>query len=413
MRILHLTHQYPPEYVGGVESYTWGLAQQQVKQGHSVAIFYPSVVSHTLQPELDGAIRVYRAPVGERSRTAVFRHTFHQPSLSAAFATVLQQEQPDIVHIQHLMGLPVSVVDQITAAQIPYVVALHDYWYLCANAQMLTNYDETNCLGPRWWLNCARCTLARAHHPNALPLIPALTPVLVYRHLLTRRVLQNAAAITASAEFVRQMYQQMGLPPEKIITLVYGIDVPEQMPPRVWPHQGLHLVYVGSIARQKGVHVLVEAFNQLPHEGARLSVFGDTAVFPAYTTHLKTIATHPGITFNGRIARHQLWHTLAEADALVMPTLWYETSPLVIREAYAAGVPVIGSEIGGLPETIHHQVNGILVPPGDVAALREVLYRCWQNPAELETLRAGITPAPTSAEHSQQIAAIYRRVIGQ
>ncbi len=412
MRILHLTHQYLPEYVGGVEFYTWGLAQQQASQGHSVAVFYPSAVSHSLQPELDGAVRVYRAPAGERSRTAVFRHTFHHPSLATAFATALQQEQPDMVHIQHLMGLPVNLVDQITAVQIPYVVALHDYWYLCANAQMLTNYDHTNCLGPRWWLNCARCALARANHPHALPLIPAVMPVLAYRHHLTRRVLQNAAAITAPAEFVRQMHQQMGLPLEKIITLPYGIEVPEQMPPRVWPRQGLHLVYAGSIARQKGVHVLVEAFNQLPHEGARLSVFGDTAVFPDYTTHLKTVATHPGITFNGRITRTQLWHALAEADALIIPTLWYEASPLIIREAHAAGVPVVGSDIGGLSETIHHQVNGILVPPGDVAALREVLYRFWQNPAELENLRAGITPAPTLAEHSRQIEAIYRRVIG-
>ena len=114
MRILHLVHQYLPDYVGGTELYTQTLATLQAATGHDVAVFCPSPESvdrDSMPAVSEQGVRVFRIPLGPRSRTQVFRDTFRQPQLLDALRAILQQESPEIVHIQHLMGMPVGLVD--------------------------------------------------------------------------------------------------------------------------------------------------------------------------------------------------------------------------------------------------------------------------------------------------------------
>ena len=108
MRILHLVHQYPPDYRGGTEYYTQTLAAAQAGQGHAVAVFAPTHTGdrgRTIRADENG-VAVYRVSVGSRSRSRVFWHTLRQPDLRRAFQEVLAQFAPDLVHVQHLMGLP-------------------------------------------------------------------------------------------------------------------------------------------------------------------------------------------------------------------------------------------------------------------------------------------------------------------
>ena len=129
MRILHLVHQYPPDYVGGTELHTQTLATNQAEAGHQVAVFCPSPMrwdGRAIVADVEQGVRIYRIPLGPRTRTQVFRATFRQPQLLAALQTILRQELPDIVHIQHLMGMPIGLVDLLVEENIPYVVTLHD-----------------------------------------------------------------------------------------------------------------------------------------------------------------------------------------------------------------------------------------------------------------------------------------------
>ena len=110
MRILHLVHQYPPEFIGGVELYTQTLAQQLARRDYAVSIFVPSIATSEklVQVTSEDGVSVYRVPIGPRSSTAIFASTFGQRQLSRAWAHVLDQVQPDLVHVQHMMGLPVD-----------------------------------------------------------------------------------------------------------------------------------------------------------------------------------------------------------------------------------------------------------------------------------------------------------------
>ena len=278
MHILHIVHQYLPDKIGGTELYTQTLARHLVSLNHEVTIVVPSSSSASLDPKTEDGVRVYRIPVPQRSATAVFLNTFRQSTIKQAFQQIVDNEEPDIIHIQHLMGWPASVVDFIAARHIPFVSTLHDYWHLCANAQLITNYDETICDGPDKWVNCARCALARSGHPKAAITIPGLVPLFAYRQMQLKTVLQKADCLITPTHFTKQIHEQLGIDGTKICVVPHGIQLPEEMPSRQ-EHESFHIGYVGGISWQKGVHVLVEAVNHLPHEGVKLSVIGDTAVF--------------------------------------------------------------------------------------------------------------------------------------
>jgi glycosyltransferase involved in cell wall biosynthesis len=416
MRILHVVHQYPPDHVGGTELYTQGLARRQAAAGHEVAVFCPEASRDPAgEPVVEDGVRVYRAGGGGRGRLAVFLSLMGSGRLSAVFGEVLAAEQPDVVHVQHLMGLPVAIVEKLRAAGIPYVITLHDYWYGCANAQLLTNYDETVCAGPdARFVNCGRCALARAGlpAPAAAGWLPA--PLMARRNRLLREVFANAAQVVASTSFVLRAYGGMGFDVGRARVLPLGIDVSagdlaaaRRARESVAPGGPLRVGYVGGLSRQKGLHVLIDAVNRLP-EDATCAIYGPADAFPEYVAELRRRAAHPGIHFLGPLSRAALWPALGGLDVLVAPSLWYETYALVVHEAFAAGAPVVASRLGVLPDVVSDGVNGYLFPPGDADALAAVLRRLIDRPELLATLRAGIRPVVTMDDHVAQIEALYR-----
>lgn len=409
LRILHIVHQYLPDKVGGTELYTRTLARHQVAQGHEVAVFAPSASSTSATPTLEDGVRVYRIPVTGRSATAVFLSTFRQPHLNHAFEVCLQHENPNIIHIQHLMGLPVSLVADIQAARIPYLVTLHDYWYLCANAQLITNYDETICEGPDWWLNCARCALARSGHAKAYPAIPVLAPLFALREAKLKSVLEQAHRLISPTYFTKSIYEGMGIDGKKIKVVGHGIQLPTKMP-EPQAHDDFHIAYIGGISWQKGIHVLIEAVNQLPTEDVQLSIIGDLTDFPDYAAQLQTQATHPGIHFRGRLSHDQLWQALTTVDVVVVPSLWYETASLIVQEAFAAKVPVIASNIGALQERVADGINGRLVPLDNSDILRDTLRTFLDNPLELAEYRRNVQPVRRIEDHINDLDLIYQSI---
>ncbi len=408
MRIVHVVHQYLPDAVGGTELYTQQLARELARLGHATAVFTVAPLAPE-SPRLEDGVRVYRVEAGVRSPTAVFLNGLRQPDMLAAFEQTLAAERPDVVHVQHLMGLPAELVDVARRQGTAVVVTLHDYWYVCANAQLITNYDNTICAGPKAWVNCGRCGLARAGR-DVWPLAPALAPLMAARNLRLRRVLDRAAAVVSPSAFTRDVYARLGVHAGRIRVIPHGIDVPAALPPRV-PHDEFHIGYVGGIAWQKGVDVLVEAVNRFgANTAVRLSVFGDMAAFPDYTAVLRAAARHPGIQFKGRIPHAALWTALAGLDVLVVPTRWYETSSLIVQEAHAAGVPVVASDIGVLRERVRDGVDGRLFAPGDAAALYAILRELAGDTAHLARLRAGIGPVRTLDDHVADMVALYASV---
>lgn len=406
MRILHLVHQYLPDHVGGTELYTVWLTRALQQQGHEVAVFHRRSAdgSGLARREEDG-IQIWSAWHGRFQPTSRLLATFRDQPLLHSFQQVIIDFRPDVVHVEHLMGLPTQLLDFLQAQGIPYVVTLWDFWWICANAQLLTNYDQTVCAGPDRFLNCARCALARANLTQFAPVLPALALPLSWRNGRLHRSLQQASQLIAPAEFVKQWYVDHGLPAAKIEVLPPGLDSPAK--PAAPPHDNFRVGYVGGLSWQKGVHVLVEAFNALP-ETAELWLAGDSDFDPDYVKQLKAAGR---ATFLGKLDRTAVWQMLAQVDVIVVPSLWYETFVFVISEAFAMGVPVIASNLGVLSERVRHGIDGLLFPPGDAAQLAQALQTLHDDPAKLHHLRHNIPPVTTVAEHATGVAQLYTKVV--
>lgn len=411
MRILLLVHQYPPDHIGGTELYTQAVAQILAQRGHQVTVFYRGATRGTsLERREEGSVAIWRAPsAGSAHRR--FLATFRDASIVEGFAHVLHEARPDWLYVQHLMGFPVAILRSARERDIPVAVTLHDYWWVCANAQLLTNYDGQLCAGPRAYLNCARCLLARAGIGNWWPAVPAAALAASWRSQQLRSALLGANRLVAPSRFVQKWYNAHGIPQERIEVLPHGLQWPAssertRSPLDKAPGEPVRLLYIGGLAWQKGVHVLLQAFSQV-RGPAELWIAGDESADLAYVARLRAQASS-AVRFLGPLSRDQVWEALSRVDVLTVPSLWHETFSLVTHEAFAAGVPVLASRVGALSEAVHDGMDGLLLPPGDVAAWRAALQRLVDEPDLCERLRANVRRPMTLESHVQHLESLLR-----
>ncbi len=412
MRVLHLVHQYPPEHVGGVELYTQSTAAALVRRGHAAAVCYrqdkPGAGWAVNQ---DDGVQTCSVWDGMRTPAQRFAASFGARRLLAGIAAVLDDFRPDLVHIQHLMGLPLAVRGLLEERRLPYVITLHDYWWVCVNANLRTNYDQTNCAGPRRHLNCTRCVLARGGSWTALPLAPAVWAGLTWRAGQAQQWLRGARLLLAPSTYVRAWHLQQGAPGDRFHVLKLGVTAPAGQPAsrRSEPSPAVRFLYLGGIAPIKGVHVAVEALRGVTGP-AELWLAGDPTVDPAYTAQLQGLADGR-VRFLGRLERAAVWATLAQCDVLVAPSLVPETFCMASYEASAAGLPVLAARIGALAESVTDGQTGQLLPPGDVAQWRAAFQRLVDDPAQVTAWRANLRQPLTVDEHVDQLIAYYEKAL--
>ncbi|MDY7079017.1 MAG: glycosyltransferase family 4 protein [Chloroflexota bacterium] len=411
MRILHLVHQYMPEHVGGTELYTRWLTHALSQRGHQVTIFYRrSAKGIGREDRMEEGVHVWAAWAGLVNPARRFLATFRDWPIERTFELVLEEVNPDLVHIEHLMGLPVTLIRSIRRRDIPYLITLWDFWWVCANAQLLTNYSQQVCDGPKLYLNCARCALARAASSRLWPVLPPVMGMLAERNRLLRRGMKASGGLIAPTEFVRRWYIEHHAPAEKLLTLQPGLGPATFVSPQKQrPNGPVRFAYIGGLSWQKGIHTIVEAFGGI-HGPGELWIAGDESFDPTYVALLRAQAT-PGVRFLGRLAREEVWETLAQVDVVLVPSLWYETFSFILSEAFIAGVPVIASRLGPLADRVRDGVDGLLIPPGDVDAWRAALQRLLDEPDLLARLRANVHPPMTLEEHVDQLELLYAQLV--
>lgn len=441
MKIVIATHHFPPNYIAGVELYAYRMAQYLLREGHLVWVVCVESTEgesrrfHCVEDNYDG-IPVRRLHLDLAQAPDRFRRKYWNPDVGNWFEDFLSEVQPDLVHMNSCYLLSVSIVSAAKKLGLPVALTLHDYWFLCARATLLKP-DGSVCNAPDDPAECAWCLLTGSRRyrlpemasrgvagqvaksvlrrPAAANLFgwQSVIDALQERQNLLREALNQVDVVIVATRFLKNMLTKRGYPPEKILRHPYGLDTSGWQLNGSSEAQPAHLrfAYIGQITHQKGIHILIQAFNRLmpPAEAPTLEIYGNLTRFPRYAARLRKLAAqNDRIRFAGTYDNKDTPQVFAAIDALAVPSVWYEGSPLIIQEALATKTPVIASNLGGMAESIRHDVDGLLAEAGDVDSLAQQLQRLLDEPDLLARLRDNIRPVRAIEDEMMQLMEVYQ-----
>jgi len=407
LRVLLVTHRFPPDGIAGVERGTQALAAELVKMGNSVTILARRPDQSRTTPEVfrertrDGSI-VYRLVGGE------IRHDrFHvdHPTLETLFSKAMVEVAPDVVHIRHLAGLPPRVIEIANRHRAAIVVSLSDFYFMCHRFHLQKRSGDI-CTGPQGGKECARTCFSDEG--------PASRLRWGLRTAYFRRLLSLAHRVICPSTYVASHFEQFVANPDRIRVVPNGIAIAASaMDAGVAPNANgvLKLACLGSVVAHKGVHVVLEALDLARLQSVDLIVFGqiaDTDYANALREQANAIAG-VNLRFYGAYRPADLAHVLGAVDCVITPSQVPETFSNTTHEALLMGIPVIAARSGALSEAVLDDVNGITFPHDRPQELASILKRLVRDQSLLPHLRQGaratrITPM---AEWAQAVQAVY------
>jgi glycosyltransferase involved in cell wall biosynthesis len=237
--------------------------------------------------------------------------------------------------------------------------------------------------------------------------------VIAIAERLPRNVLRlnQLDGIIVPNSFMREVLLRSGVMPDRMTEAAFGIDIAStECGQRSLEHRGpLRIGFIGTLASYKGCHVLIEAFKALPDAGAVLKIYGRQEDFPDYVGHLRaSAANHPQIEFCGTFPNAQIAQVFEQLDVLVVPSLWYENTPLVVYSAQAAKCPVVASNLPGLAAVIDHEDNGLLFTAGNSGDLAQQLSRLVREGGLLRRLSGNARPPKSTQIYVDELLAMWR-----
>lgn len=429
-RVLQVPFTWYPDPVGGTEIYVENLCAGLRNHGYDAQIAAPAGAAG------DGsAAGVHRYPVDPAlSRQALFARD--DAVATAAFATLLDRLKPDLVHFHaHTAAVSAALAKQVRNRGIRSILTYHTPTVSCARGSLL-HHGRRPCDGALRGARCTACLLTAQGAPRWLaePLarVPPrwsarterwprwLSAALGARariaafHQSCHAQLAQVDRVVAVCDWVQDLLLRIGVPAARLIKSRQGLrdDFPalSRQPAPERPH----FLFLGRAHPFKGADLVVGAFRRMPALAATLTLYlvDQDAGGNAWLATLRTrAADDPRIRIACNRPAAEALAALSTASALLVPSRWLETGPLTVLEAFAAGIPVIGSRLGGIAELVRDQVDGWLVESATEAAWAAALARAVQDPAALALLRAGVRPPRRNAEVIADHLALYAQLL--
>lgn len=433
MRVVKSLGFYFPDSVGGSEVYVRSLANKLQASGIECIVAAPHRSSEASRYIHEG-VEVFRYPFPERSWRDETQGRV-PPRHFDAFETWLREQCADIYH-QHswTTGCGLWHLEAAKRLRLKTVVTVHVPANICMRGTMLLE-GRAACDGEIVPERCASCWLqskglsrtvagSLAALPKSLgPLarLPRFGPALAARALAAKRqknlqdMFAAADRVVAVCGWIRDALLANGAPSRKIVLNRQGVDDGRgALRPVRTSSDALRFGFLGRWDPVKGVHLLVEAFRRLPKplpvELRILAVSAGVDSEEYREAVRRSAGGDPRIYFLPDAHNRGSTEFLASIDALIVPSQWLETGPLVVLEAFAAGVPVIGSNLGGIKELVSHERDGLLVSHADVTAWTAAMVRLASERGLLERLRQGIGPVRTMSDVAHDMSTLYREL---
>ena len=371
--------------------------------GHEVAHFSTAHPQNVASPWSD-----YFAPyleLGEGSSLSrqdqlrAAARLFHNLPAQEAFGRLLDDFRPDLVHVHGIhRQLSPSILLAASKRGVPVLESLHDFHHICPGDTLL--YRGLHQCGPRqcgnlWYGGCVRNRCVRGSLAASV-LSASEVSFQRFRRAYERTITRF---ISPSLFMASQMALAGWSLPCDVVPNAVLLSAPRE-------GSGHGFAMIGRLAVGKGVHVALEAASLA---GARIRVAGTGPL------EGELRSSYPDAEFLGFLDGAQIETLVRESRAVIVPSEWYENAPMSVLEPMSMGVPVIASRIGGIPEQLTHRRDGLLIDPGDVAALADAM-RLIDRDEELAT-SLGLAARATVAErfspelHTELLLKSYESVL--
>jgi len=347
---------------GGAEGYMEDVAALQLADGHTVSYWgmaHPDNTHLELADTYAPFVELEPAPPGARAKAAAAARMVWSRSSAKGIAAAIERFRPDVAHLHNVYHqLSPSILRPLQRAGVPIVLTAHDYKLVCPNYQFLANGQICEaCISRRFWNPpVQRCkdgsvtsSLVLAVESSIHAAFGAYDPV---------------GAFICPSRFLHGRLVAGGVAEGKLRVVRHPVDL-AGLAPKGAP--GGDVVVAGRLAAEKGIDVAVRAAADLP-DNAVLHVAGDGPA-RAELERLADDVAPDRVRFHGRLTKDVLLELVRSCAVAIVPSRWYENQPMAVLEALGCGVPVVASDLGGLPELIRPGIDGDLVPHDDPAAL--------------------------------------------
>jgi glycosyltransferase involved in cell wall biosynthesis len=439
VKVIHVPFCFRPDPVGGTEVYVEALAREQQRRGVEVVVAAPG---HETVGHADDGLSVRRfATSGSRELKSLYGDG--DDTARRAFDSIVDQERPDIVHL-HAFTSAVSahLASDAHNRGVRLIFTYHTPTVSCQRGTLL-RWGRDVCDGNLDVHLCAGCALnglglgrRTAALLGALPSQVGqavggiglagglwtglrMSDLVQTQHAAFRSFMRDMDRVVVLCDWAGELLERNGIPSQKLMLSRHGLphSVPEyQSTPDTQRSSTspLRVAFLGRLHPTKGVEILLSALAAVPDARLTLHLFGvlESTDGSDYTRSLQALATRdPRISFCHSVVNDQVASLLRGYDVLAVPSLWLETGPLVVLEAFAAGIPVIGSKRGGIAELVQDGVDGLLVEPESIDAWAAALRQLTSDPALLERLRAGVRPPRPMTDVADDMLRLYAEVL--
>lgn len=406
LRVLVLSHLDPRLSKGGAEIASLQLTEQ-LRARAGVSAWYLAASARKIQGR-EGVI--FGQPFGTDNylyhSVGMDGFNFSNPHVefTAELAQLIAELQPNVIHLHHYINFGVEALAAIRAAApaAKIVLTLHEYLAICHHqGQMVKRQDLRLCeaSGP---LACHGCF--PEHSPQDFFL----------REQYIKRFLRIADAYVAPSRFLAQRYIDWGLDPARISVIENGVPHRDEAPscPSL-DDPALVFGFFGQISQLKGVDVLFDAMGQLgaQADSIQVEIHGDVSAQPEpiRKRFAERLAAAPrNLRFAGPYENSRVAALMRPVHAVIVPSIWWENSPLVIQEALANRRPVLCSDIGGMAEKVRDGLDGFHFGARNAWSLAALMRRLAEDRSLLAGLQHTMAVPPTIAETTDALVALYR-----
>ena len=367
MKICFITNLYPPNILGGAEIVVEKMAKSMQKQGHKSIVITTSPDDNYHITKKD-YVTVYQLnttkiyPTYKQTEAQAIKKPFWHildlwnSSTLKAIKKILLEESVDVIHINNYKGLSLSCFKAGKELNIPVIYESHDFSLICPRANLIrgnnTLCEERNVICNQY--------------------------VKQQRKLLN----DNVDLLISPSQFMIDKFRQNNFfKNTRCVKIPLGVEYESKK--TVKTYDTLDITYIGTLGKHKGVDTLINAFKEIEVDNLRLHIIGKGYDEKEFKELSKD---DDRIIFHGFVDNKNITEYYEMSNIVVIPSICYDNSPLVIYESFSTGTPVIGSNIGGIPELVQEEYNGLLFEAGNVSSLKEKLVKVINDKELLKNL---------------------------